>query len=384
MRSAGSRPVLVLSADAFNRASGLLLVAPIMQGGHGIAQIGFSVTLMGSGTKTQGVVVCDQTRTVDARTRGWRRIEKAPAAAVEEALDAVRFWNRPHRKAGQHSRGCFMDALKSLPMMVRDGTVMLLAELIRRAATHGPERWGLTDLDTWMRLNVGWTESATVTTTHLRLIVAGNARGVRLPKVELIEGDDGRSFYATVPGSLLAEVPYMPQSDFVLSIDALRPALFEAVDLAARRRVGRGVRNGHSPALAAELELLIGEQLPATGYESEHSDSVEGGAARMEGALARVLSSRYERDRTARLMCVSHYGAACVVCGFSFEETYGELGVDFIHVHHLVPLSDIGHEYQVDPIRDLRPVCPNCHAMLHRGQETLSMDDLRALLTRPK
>lgn len=86
----GSRPVLVLSADAFNRASGLLLVAPITQGGAASRETGFSVTLMGSGTATQGVVLCDQTRTVDARARTFRKIEKAPATLVEEALDAVR------------------------------------------------------------------------------------------------------------------------------------------------------------------------------------------------------------------------------------------------------------------------------------------------------
>lgn len=86
----GSRPVLVLSADAFNRASGLLLVAPITQGGTASRETGFSVTLMGSGTATQGVVLCDQTRTVDARARSFRKIEKAPSPLVEEALDAVR------------------------------------------------------------------------------------------------------------------------------------------------------------------------------------------------------------------------------------------------------------------------------------------------------
>jgi len=86
----GSRPVLVLSADAFNKASGLLLVAPITQGGAASRANGFSVTLMGSGTKTQGVVLCDQSRTVDARARTFSRIEKAPGALVQEALDAVR------------------------------------------------------------------------------------------------------------------------------------------------------------------------------------------------------------------------------------------------------------------------------------------------------
>jgi len=86
----GSRPVLVLSADAFNKASGLLLVAPITQGGTASRENGFSVTLMGAGTTTQGMVLCDQTRTVDARARTFRRIEKAPRSLVDEALDAVR------------------------------------------------------------------------------------------------------------------------------------------------------------------------------------------------------------------------------------------------------------------------------------------------------
>ena len=86
----GSRPVLVLSADAFNKASGLLLVAPITQGGAASRETGFSVTLMGAGTSTQGIVLCDQTRTVDARARSFKRIEKASPSVVQEALDAVR------------------------------------------------------------------------------------------------------------------------------------------------------------------------------------------------------------------------------------------------------------------------------------------------------
>ena len=89
MEIRGSRPVLVLSADAFNKAAGLLLVAPITQGGAASRETGFSVTL-GSGTVTQGMVLCDQTRTVDARARTFKRVEKAPAALVAEALDAVR------------------------------------------------------------------------------------------------------------------------------------------------------------------------------------------------------------------------------------------------------------------------------------------------------
>jgi len=63
---------------------------------------------------------------------------------------------------------------------------------------------------------------------------------------------------------------------------------------------------------------------------------------------------------------------------------YGERGKGFIHVHHLRPLADVGEEYELDPIADLRPVCPNCHAMIHARPVTLTIEELRSLLqTRP-
>jgi 5-methylcytosine-specific restriction protein A len=69
---------------------------------------------------------------------------------------------------------------------------------------------------------------------------------------------------------------------------------------------------------------------------------------------------------TTRRWCLAHHGARCSVCGFDFGAVYGERGEGYIHVHHLVPLAMITEATAVDPVRDLRPVCPNCHAMLHR------------------
>ncbi|WP_438319048.1 HNH endonuclease [Sporosarcina sp. FA9] len=74
----------------------------------------------------------------------------------------------------------------------------------------------------------------------------------------------------------------------------------------------------------------------------------------------------YERNPVARRKCIEHYGCSCIICKFNFESTYGNLGKDFIHVRHLQELHTIGEEYEVDPIADLRPVCPNCHYMLHK------------------
>ncbi len=84
-----------------------------------------------------------------------------------------------------------------------------------------------------------------------------------------------------------------------------------------------------------------------------------------EGAVRRVLVNAYERNPEARRLCIAHYGPICCICKFNFGNVYGKLVDGFIHVHHLRSLSEVGEEYAVDPIRDLRPVCPNCHAVLH-------------------
>lgn len=86
-----------------------------------------------------------------------------------------------------------------------------------------------------------------------------------------------------------------------------------------------------------------------------------------EGVKEKVVINRYERNPRARKECIDYYGYDCSICGLNFEKEYGELGKGFIHVHHIVPLSEIDEEYVVDPVKDLIPVCPNCHAMIHRG-----------------
>jgi 5-methylcytosine-specific restriction protein A len=87
-------------------------------------------------------------------------------------------------------------------------------------------------------------------------------------------------------------------------------------------------------------------------------------------AVSRVEVNRYEHSPDARRACIAHHGTSCAVCGFSFEIAYGEIGNDFIPVHHLVPVSQLGSNYELDPVTDLVPLCANCHAMAHRGVTT--------------
>ena len=137
---------------------------------------------------------------------------------------------------------------------------------------------------------------------------------------------------------------------------------------------------GFPPDAAGRLEVTLAE--PSVNSEGffRSPEEVADGQTFPEGTLERVEANRYERDRRARRRCLAHWGYRCSVCDLDFGERYGDLGEDFIHVHHMVELSSVGPGYRVDPVNDLRPVCPNCHAMLHRRRPALSVDELRQLL----
>lgn len=103
-----------------------------------------------------------------------------------------------------------------------------------------------------------------------------------------------------------------------------------------------------------------------------------------EGSIKQIIVNAYERNPQARKKCLEHWKYSCQCCSFNFEKTYGELGKDFIHVHHIKPLSEIKTEYILDPITDLVPVCANCHAMIHRKNPPLTIDELKKILATDK
>ncbi len=101
----------------------------------------------------------------------------------------------------------------------------------------------------------------------------------------------------------------------------------------------------------------------------------------IEGAQKQILSNRYERNPKARARCIALKGTACAVCGFDFGRVYGEEFAGKIEVHHITPISEIGEAYVVDPARDLVPVCPNCHMMLHsKAEGVYTVDELKNIM----
>jgi len=98
------------------------------------------------------------------------------------------------------------------------------------------------------------------------------------------------------------------------------------------------------------------------------------------GEKVSIVVNKYERDPVKRQKCISHYGYTCQICNFSFTSKYGELGEDFCHVHHIEPLSEVGGEHDIDPTKDMIPVCANCHAMLHKKKPALKPEELKKLL----
>ncbi len=101
----------------------------------------------------------------------------------------------------------------------------------------------------------------------------------------------------------------------------------------------------------------------------------------LEGSLVEVKLNAYERNNKARQKCIEYHGTDCVICGFNFEKMFGNIGKNFIHVHHLIPLSQIHEKYEVDPLKDLRPVCPNCHAMIHKKNPPFTIEEMKKILS---
>lgn len=101
-----------------------------------------------------------------------------------------------------------------------------------------------------------------------------------------------------------------------------------------------------------------------------------------EGAKMRIEVNRYERDRRNRAAALAIHGHKCMACGTDMAELFGSVAEGLIEVHHVVPVSQVGPGYMIDPKSDLVPLCPNCHAVAHRRSPPYSVEELQNMLRR--
>lgn len=82
----GTRPVLIVSPAAFNAVTGTPVVLPITTGGSFARRRGFAVSLDDAGTRTTGVIRCDQPRVLDLAARNGKRVEAVPEPIIADVL----------------------------------------------------------------------------------------------------------------------------------------------------------------------------------------------------------------------------------------------------------------------------------------------------------
>lgn len=138
------------------------------------------------------------------------------------------------------------------------------------------------------------------------------------------------------------------------------------------------------PALRIRQDVVVpGGISKIPGYTIGSENSVEPSstyerAIYTEGARQDVVQTQIERSGAARNVCIAAHGTTCAACGFNFGAVYGAIGEGFIHVHHCNPVSFGVRD--VDPINDMRPLCPNCHAMVHRENPPISIMALKKII----
>lgn len=147
--------------------------------------------------------------------------------------------------------------------------------------------------------------------------------------------------------------------------------------------IGPAKIKGFVPELSKKLLKKVGSKWYASDGEmtNQLSEEVDSPEQYVEGATKAVFVNTYERSTDARVKCIAHHGYSCAVCGFNFEQVYGAIGEKYIHVHHIIPLYEIRKEYVLNPIKDLVPVCANCHGIIHRTRPALSVQQLKEHLS---
>ena len=292
-----------------------------------------------------------------------------------------------------------------------------LAQSIRYAKTISNDVCALTQFESGFRLNVGqvevmtfakfddsvsWpfvTENAGETLLEIRLLLNGE---ISIQMNTFLS--EHEKTHSILPGTLKSipqpqhvyiwlgdvvsgKISQQERTNLQTALTLIQPLHQAFINNATQTSTGAirktsSFHRSHSAALltyaenfANEVEVRAIDTFATEIIEPEDTELLP----MMEGAAYSVVSTKYERNTEARNACLAHYGLNCCVCNFSFAKTYGDAAPRYIHVHHLKPIATIGESYEINPIKDLRPVCANCHAVIHLRQPPHSIEEMQAI-----
>ena len=281
---------------------------------------------------------------------------------------------------------------------VRDTVLGFFREAVIEADNHGKDKWGVHCKRDRLRLLVGNLIVFTIHQGKIWLALDKKSLDKYKDKKDSLErcsdwqwDETDYPEYSAIPSKNGFYTPAGNSAEIWALLKEFHFPLIKAT-ASKYRKLKKSSQPGHSPETLLYLREELRLPVPAPAYDATvnatPSDNFvsadelgeEEDKNFPEGGKQKITVNAYERNPRARQACIEHHGTTCCVCGFDFSAVYGDPGKGFIHVHHVIPLSDIGKKYEVDPIEDLRPVCPNCHAMIHKGGITYKIEDIKKMI----
>ncbi len=156
------------------------------------------------------------------------------------------------------------------------------------------------------------------------------------------------------------------------------------------KRFGEGAQKKPVGLLPAIFEIIKGKckrtQIVKQSLDIPEEIEEKDLGKLVEGAKKQIIVNAYERNTQARRVCINHYRKKnngklkCEICGFDFGAFYGEKFAEKIHIHHIVEISSVGAEYEIDAVKDLIPICPNCHMVIHSKKPAYTPEEIKEML----
>lgn len=268
----------------------------------------------------------------------------------------------------------------------------LFADSIRQAHNYAPDEWVVRlhphSNQSEVRLIVG--HRTVIQVWHGKVWIALDAKELEeamLQSAMLL--DEAKSWQWEAKDDLVFKYPparsgyYFPDKDPSREIWSvvrqLNSAFIKGIGKSKRKLHPRS-RAKYEPAIIELLYQELKQPIPEPGTDLEPPEEISETGIFYEGTRRQISVNTYERNRVARDNCLKYYGFRCAVCDQCMSEIYGTVAEELIHVHHCKPLSEIREGYEVDPIKHLRPVCPNCHAVIHRRKPPYKIEEVKGFL----